>query len=245
MSQVAGRAGRQGKQGKVIVQTGDPDHWVLQLVGQHDYEQFYENEIIERKNYHYPPYYKLISITLKHENIHTLDASSQHLADLLKNVFKERVIGPEYPLVQKIRNKFLKTIKLKIEKNAPDLKVKQKVKEIIDNFYSSNIFQYDKSNKMWSSNFYPENYKRPIKLSFDLIDAKTKKKILNKGDKLNFIVANKLKEKGLTNILIDNSEVVGKYVAADVNDKNKNLRLKFTELVEHKIQNTKKKLSKD
>jgi primosomal protein N' (replication factor Y) len=136
MSQVAGRAGRQGKQGKVIVQTGDPDHWVLQLVGQHDYEQFYENEIIERKNYHYPPYYKLISITLKHENIHTLDASSQHLADLLKNVFKERVIGPEYPLVQKIRNKFLKTIKLKIEKNAPDLKVKQKIKEIIDTFYS-------------------------------------------------------------------------------------------------------------
>ena len=101
-----------------------------------------------------------------------------------------------------------------------------KREEIIDNFYSSNLFQYDKSNKMWSSIFYPENYKRPIKLSFDLIDAKTKKKILNKGDKLNFVVANKLKEKGLTNILIDNSEVIGKYVAADVNDKNKNLILK-------------------
>jgi DNA-directed RNA polymerase subunit beta len=98
--------------------------------------------------------------------------------------------------------------------------------EIIENFYSSNLFQYEKNNKMWSSNFYPDNYKRPIKLSFDLIDAKTKKKILNKGDKLNFIVANKLKEKGLTNILIDNSEVIGKYVAADVNDKNKNLILK-------------------
>ena len=136
MSQVAGRAGRQGKQGKVIVQTGDPEHWVLQLVGQHDYEQFYENEIIERKNYHYPPYYKLISFTLKNENINTLDASSHHLAELLKNVFKERIIGPEYPLIQKIRNKFLKTIKLKIEKDAPDLKVKQKIKEIIDAFYT-------------------------------------------------------------------------------------------------------------
>jgi primosomal protein N' (replication factor Y) len=51
-------------------------------------------------------------------------------------VFKERVIGPEYPIVQKIRNKYLKTIKIKIEKEAPDLKVKQKIKEIMDTFYS-------------------------------------------------------------------------------------------------------------
>ncbi len=137
MSQVAGRAGRQGKQGKVIVQTGNPDHWVLQLVGKHDYEQFYENEIIERANYHYPPFYKLISFTLKHENIHILDTSAQYLVELLKNVFKERVIGPEYPLVQRIRNKFLKTVKLKVEKNAPDVKVKEKIKEIIDNFYAN------------------------------------------------------------------------------------------------------------
>lgn len=136
MSQVAGRAGRQGKQGKVIIQTGDPDHWVLQLVGQHDYVQFYNSEIIERKNFNYPPFYKLIAITLKHENIHSLDASAQDLADLLKVVFKERVIGPEYPIVQKIRNKYLKTIKIKIEKEAPDLKVKQKIKEIMDTFYS-------------------------------------------------------------------------------------------------------------
>ena len=141
MSQVAGRAGRQGKQGKVIVQTGDPDHWVLQLVGQHDYAQFYNNEIIERKNYHYPPYYKLISFTLKHENIHTLDAASQYLGELLKNIFKERVLGPEYPIIQKIRNKFLKTIKLKIEKNAPDLKVKEKIREIVDTFYAESGYK--------------------------------------------------------------------------------------------------------
>jgi primosomal protein N' (replication factor Y) len=137
MSQVAGRARRQGKQGKVIVQTGDPDHWVLQLVGKHDYVQFYENEIIERKNYHYPPFYKLIAITLKHENLNTLDAAAENLAVLFKTVFKERVIGPEYPIVQKIRNKFLKTVKIKIEKEAPDLKVKQKIKELIDTFYSN------------------------------------------------------------------------------------------------------------
>jgi primosomal protein N' (replication factor Y) len=56
---------------------------------------------------------------------------------LLKIVFKERVIGPEYPIVQKIRNKYLKNVKIKIEKDAPDLKVKQKIKDIIDTFYTS------------------------------------------------------------------------------------------------------------
>ena len=62
MSQVSGRAGRLKKQGKVIVQTGDPDHWVIQLVSDHDYKGFYDNEIIERENFNYPPFYKLIRV---------------------------------------------------------------------------------------------------------------------------------------------------------------------------------------
>ncbi len=101
-----------------------------------------------------------------------------------------------------------------------------KREEIIENFYSSNLFQYDKNDKTWSSKFFPEYYKRPIKLSFDLIDAKTKKKVLNKGDKLNFIVATKLKEKGLNNVLIDNTEIIGKYVASEIKDKSGNSILK-------------------
>ena len=97
--------------------------------------------------------------------------------------------------------------------------------EIIDNFYSSNLFQFDKNSKMWSTSFVPEHYKRPIKLSYDLIDAKTKKKVLSKGDKLNLIVANKLKEKGLKSISLESSEIVGRYLASDIKDKSDNLIL--------------------
>ena len=88
-------------------------------------------------------------------------------------------------------------------------------------FYSQDSFTYDKNAKLWSTKFIPENYKRPIKISYDLIDAKTKKKFLNKGDKLKFNYCQlNLKEKGLQNILISNNEIIGKYIASDLNEKN-------------------------
>jgi primosomal protein N' (replication factor Y) len=135
MSQVSGRAGRLKKQGKVIVQTGDPDHWVIKLVSEHDYKGFYDNEIIERENFSYPPFYKLISLTLKHKNLNLVEVAAKELATSLRNVFKERVIGPEFPLIQKIKNQYLKEIKLKIKRTAPEQKVKEKINEICDEFY--------------------------------------------------------------------------------------------------------------
>ena len=135
MSQVSGRAGRLEKQGKVIIQTGDPDHWLIQLVSEHDYKGFYDNEIIERENFNYPPFYKLISLTLKHKNLNLVEVAAKELATSLRIVFKERVIGPEFPLIQKIKNRYLKEIKLKIERTAPEQKVKEKINEICDEFY--------------------------------------------------------------------------------------------------------------
>jgi DNA-directed RNA polymerase subunit beta len=79
---------------------------------------------------------------------------------------------------------------------------------------------YEKNSKMWSTKFIPENYKRPVKLPYDLVDAKSNKKFLNKGEKLNLIIAKKLKDKGLTNILISNNEIIGKYIAHDIKEKN-------------------------
>ena len=92
--------------------------------------------------------------------------------------------------------------------------------KIIETFYNSEQFNYDKDSKMWTTRFVPENYKRPIKITHDLIEAKNKKKFLSKGDKLNLIIAKKLQEKGLSNILISNDELIGKYLASTVNDKN-------------------------
>ena len=137
MSQVAGRSGRKHKRGQVIIQAGDPDHWVIQKIIDHDYEGFYNSEIIERKNFFYPPFYKIIDITLKHKEENALDVSSIELAGKLKEVFKERVLGPEYPVVRRVKNMYLKKITLKIEREAPERKVKEKLQQIINEFYIS------------------------------------------------------------------------------------------------------------
>jgi len=136
MSQVAGRAGRKEKRGKVIIQTANPDHWVIQLIQEHNYQEFYKQEIIERQNYFYPPFYKLIGFTLKHKDENEVNRAAIELANELKDVFKERVLGPESPLIKRIQNLFLKEIKLKIERTAPERKVKEKIRSILDSFFS-------------------------------------------------------------------------------------------------------------
>ena len=88
--------------------------------------------------------------------------------------------------------------------------------QIVKSFYSINNFIFDKNSSKWITKFNPENYKRPIKLSYDLINAKTGKKVLSKGEKLNLIIANKLKEKDFSNILVSNEELIGKYIGEDI-----------------------------
>jgi len=137
MTQVAGRSGRREKRGNVLVQTGDPDHWVIEKVIGHDYIGFYNAEIIERKNFFYPPFYKIIEITLKHKNENELNRGAADLAQRLREVFKERVLGPEFPVVKRIYNLFLKKITLKIERDANDKKVKERVALVMDDFFST------------------------------------------------------------------------------------------------------------
>ena len=91
--------------------------------------------------------------------------------------------------------------------------------KIIETFYTKDKYTYNSTSNSWSTNFNPENYKRPIKLSFDLIDAKTNKKLLSKGEKLNLVIAKKLLEKGLNSISVPNDQIIGKYVASDIKDK--------------------------
>ena len=91
--------------------------------------------------------------------------------------------------------------------------------KIIDTFYTKDKYTYNTETKSWNTNFVPENYKRPIKITYDLIDGNTGKKVLAKGEKLNLIIAKKLSEKGLKTISIPNEQVVGKYLAKDIKDK--------------------------
>lgn len=136
MSQVAGRAGRKRKRGTVIIQTGQPEHWIIRRVMEHDFDGFYTNEIVERRNFFYPPFYKLIQITLKHKEKQELMAAANALSFDLREVFKERVIGPEFPLIERIQNQFIMGIKLKIERDAPQARIKEKIQEMIDHFFT-------------------------------------------------------------------------------------------------------------
>ena len=135
MTQVAGRAGRKNKRGKVIIQTRQPDHWVLRLVTEHNTAQFIKNELIERQNFNYPPFTKLIVITLKHADEQLLNRGAHDFAMHLKSALKERVLGPEFPLIKRIQNQYQKEIKIKYEKSLSDKKIKEHLLALLNHFY--------------------------------------------------------------------------------------------------------------
>lgn len=141
MSQVAGRAGRKAKRGKVVVQTFDPNHWIIQKVMQHDYIGMYTQEIIERRNFHYPPFFRIIILRLKHRNSDVLEMGSITLAKTLEVIFKDRLLGPEAPPVGRVRNMFIKNITIKFEREASPKKVKSIIQEKINVFLSNHDFR--------------------------------------------------------------------------------------------------------
>jgi primosomal protein N' (replication factor Y) len=116
MEQVSGRAGRKKEQGKVIIQTTNVKHPVLQLVQQHDYRQFYNLEIENRKQFFYPPYSRIILLTLKHKDKNTVSAAAEKLTQLLKQDLKDHIVGPAAPVVNRIRNQYLMEILIKLPK---------------------------------------------------------------------------------------------------------------------------------
>ncbi len=139
-SQVAGRAGRRDVVGKVIIQTYTPRHRVIEQVVAHDYAEMFIQEATERKNYQYPPFYRLIKIDVKHPDIQKCFDSAKDLASGLRTSLGTRVLGPEPPLVSRVRTYFIQTITLKIERNSVSI---AKVKELISQ--SLLVFELDKS----------------------------------------------------------------------------------------------------
>lgn len=124
MTQVSGRAGRHGHQGKVIIQTFNPWHQAIRNVIDNDYLEMYRSQITERRVFRYPPYYRLIDITLKHRDKEVLNDASSKFAAQLRGVFATRVIGPEYPSVMRVRGLYLKKIMLRFERGEAILQAK-------------------------------------------------------------------------------------------------------------------------
>jgi len=142
MEQVSGRAGRKHAQGKVIIQAMNVQHPVLHLVQQHDFEKFYGYEIANRKEFFYPPFSRVIMLTLKHKDKNTVDAAAEKLVHLLQQDLKPYVVGPAAPMVGRKRNLYIMEIMLKLPKEPGMSKIYRKV---IRNHI--NILQSEKSFK--------------------------------------------------------------------------------------------------
>ncbi len=116
MEQVSGRAGRKHQQGKVMIQASNVKHPVLLLVQQHDYKQFYENEIIGRQQFFYPPYSRIVMLTLKHKDKAVVDGAAATLAQLIRQDLRDHVVGPATPVIGRIRNLYLAELMIKLPK---------------------------------------------------------------------------------------------------------------------------------
>jgi primosomal protein N' (replication factor Y) len=140
LTQVAGRAGRTEKRGKVIIQTYNPYHQILQQVSSNDYQTMYSEQLYEREQYHYPPHNRIIRITFKHKEYNRLNEAAEWFTKALRMKYGTWILGPEYPPIPRIRNQYLKHVLVKIPKNISAAKMKNSIKRTEQSFHA--ISQY-------------------------------------------------------------------------------------------------------
>jgi len=136
MAQVSGRAGRRSKQGTVVIQTAQPDHFIIRKVADNDYAGMYEQQIAERKQFKYPPFHRMIRITLKHRDLNELDRIARECALALRSRFGNRLLGPEYPAVNRIKLMYMKEMWLKLEREISVTSAKRQMQEMLESVRS-------------------------------------------------------------------------------------------------------------
>ncbi len=140
LQQVAGRAGRTKKRGKVLIQTFNPFHQILQQVSTNDYEKMYAEQLEDRYQFKYPPHFRIIKITFKDRNFQKMQKGSLWFTEALKTKLKGNVLGPETPSVGRIRNLFISNISIKIPKEQSLAKTKEFIEKINRSFNSIKEF---------------------------------------------------------------------------------------------------------
>lgn len=148
MAQVAGRAGRKNKRGRVVLQTKSIDHPIIRQVMTNDYEDMVAGQLAERQMFHYPPYYRMVYVYLKNRNETLLDVVAHTMAEKLRALFGNRILGPDKPPVARIQTLFIRKIVVKIEQNAPmsrarELLLRVQREMIEDERFKSLIVYYD------------------------------------------------------------------------------------------------------
>ncbi len=142
ITQVAGRAGRRDEQGQVFIQTNQPSHRLFQFIQSGDYAALYADEIVEREGYHYPPFVRLIKLTLRHMESNQVEKAAHELGAILKAKYGHgRILGPERPLIERIRNQFVMEILIKLEKGVSLAQFKVDLRLVLDELPSKPIFK--------------------------------------------------------------------------------------------------------
>ena len=134
MTQVAGRAGRSEKQGKVVIQTYNPEHNTIQQVTRNDYVGMYKEQLYDRQIYKYPPYFRIIRLTLKHRDFDKVKEGSMWLYQVMSQNLTMPVLGPEEPPISRIRNEYIRTILIKIPQTAPIGNTKKTIQKMLTSF---------------------------------------------------------------------------------------------------------------
>ena len=146
LSQVAGRAGRKELRGKVLIQTYQPHHVIIQKVIEGNYDQMLKQQLKDRKEYHYPPYTRLIRIVVNHSDMETVKKASQWIANVLLQSEYGQILGPVFPSIARLRNRYRMQILVKISSDQSRDRVKQIIKKTLDGFESIAIFRSCKVN---------------------------------------------------------------------------------------------------
>lgn len=141
MAQVSGRAGRKNKRGLVILQTSLPEHVIINQVIRNDYNEMFQIQSEERRLFKYPPFYRLIQITLRHKDVRVVKQAAYEMTNLLRAVFGSRILGPIDPAVSRIQNLFIKQIILKIENEASQAKAKEILQSISNQILADSKFK--------------------------------------------------------------------------------------------------------
>ncbi len=138
ITQVSGRAGRKHKKGRVYIQTSQPAHPLLQYIINGDQRLFYSNQLAERKQYHYPPFSRLIELNVVSKDVNIVNNLSEELVINLKKIFLKDVLGPQFPLISKIRNNYYKRILIKVDKSLSLSQTRNFIGEEINRLHAQN-----------------------------------------------------------------------------------------------------------
>ncbi len=136
ITQVRGRAGRSTEKGKVFIQTSQPKHLVIENITKHNLENFYNDILEERKQYNYPPFSRLMELNVVSKDVNEVNHLAQELLVLLQPHFGDNILGPEFPLVSKIKNQYYKRLLLKTSKQETALSIRTRIMDAITELHS-------------------------------------------------------------------------------------------------------------